>query len=262
MTFEEMLDEILKSEGGYNPADGKAADGTPIPSYAGVLQTTYNWWLRVRANSVDFCGGPPPPDVRALELRPDVVTEFYRWWIWERSGAADVPAWFAYMLADWYVQSGGHAIKPLQKRAGCDVDGAWGPGTKAAVGAMLEGVEKETESNPHADNDLVRWYDQVRRDFMKRVLPENLLPGVLARCDKVLRITLEKVEANDALAVPKTLDVAEEADFKDVSWQSHRSEELICDEPDEVPPEEPLVSDRLASIEQKLDQVLEKLNVL
>ena len=75
----------------------------------------------------------------------------------------DVPSWFSYMLADFYTQSGGWAIKILQKKAGVDEDGAWGPNTKQAVGAMFDKLEAEIEANPHADNEFVRWYDSESR---------------------------------------------------------------------------------------------------
>jgi len=253
MSFEEMLEEILKSEGGYNPSDGTAPDGSRIPSYAGVLQTTYDWFLELRGGSLIN----PPGAVRELANREDIIKAFYRWWIWERSGAADVPEWFAYMLADWYVQSGGHAIKPLQQRAECDVDGAWGPNTKRAVGQMFEALAGEIASDPHADNDFVRWYDNERRDFMKRVLPDNLIKGVLARCDKVLRITLEKVEKNDTLSQPKTIDLEMEAvrlpfrsrKIKDVMRSAGQPEKSA--EPDE--------GSRFDRLEKLLGAILEKL---
>ena len=146
MTYEDIIDEILESEGAeVNEADGKDKDGNPIPSKFGVLQTTLNWFHRVKDSAI-------PTSV--YDLTDANAREFYQWWVGERSGAKEVPSWLSYMLADFYTQSGGWAIKILQKKAGVDEDGAWGPNTKQAVGAMFDKLEAEIEANPHADNEF------------------------------------------------------------------------------------------------------------
>ena len=196
MTYEDIIDEIFESEGSeVNEADGKDKDGNPIPSKFGVLQTTLNWFHRVKDSAI-------PTSV--YDLTDENAREFYQWWVGERSGAKDVPSWFSYMLADFYTQSGGWAIKILQKKAGVDEDGAWGPNTKQAVSDMFAKLEAEIEANPHADNEFVRWYDSERRYFI-RSLKRDDEKGIMARLDKVFRITLEQVEKNDTLPVARPI---------------------------------------------------------
>ena len=209
MTYEDIIDEILESEGAeVNEADGKDKDGNPIPSKFGVLQTTLNWFHRVKDSAI-------PTSV--YDLTDANAREFYQWWVGERSGAKEVPSWLSYMLADFYTQSGGWAIKILQKKAGVDEDGAWGPNTKQAVGAMFDKLEAEIEANPHADNEFVRWYDSERRYFI-RSLKRDDEKGIMARLDKVLRITLEQVEKNDTLPVTRPIvDIEIPEEFQSVA---------------------------------------------
>ena len=209
MTYEGIIDEILESEGAeVNEADGKDRDGNPIPSKFGVLQTTLNWFHRVNDSAI-------PTSV--YDLTDENAREFYQWWVGERSGAKDVPSWFSYMLADFYTQSGGWAIKILQKKAGVDEDGAWGPNTKQAVGAMFAKLDAEIETNPHADNEFVRWFDSERRYFI-RSLKRDDEKGIMARLDKVFRITLEQVEKNDTLPTAKPIvDIEIPEEFQSVA---------------------------------------------
>lgn len=215
MTYEDIIDEILESEGAeVNEADGKDKDGNPIPSKYGVLQTTLNWFHRVKTSDI-------PTSV--YDLTGDHARAFYQWWVGERSGANDVPSWFSYMLADFYTQSGGWAIKILQKKAGVDEDGAWGPNTKQAVGAMFADLDAEIEANPHADNEFVRWYDSERRYFI-RSLKRDDEKGIMARLDKVLRITLEQVEKNDTLPVTRPIvDIEIPEEFQSVTIEPSRT---------------------------------------
>ena len=216
MTYEDIIDEIFESEGSeVNEADGKDKDGNPIPSKFGVLQTTLNWFHRVKDSAI-------PTSV--YDLTAENAREFYQWWVGERSGAMDVPSWFSYMLADFYTQSGGWAIKILQKKAGVDEDGAWGPNTKQAVSDMFAKLEAEIETNPHADNEFVRWYDSERRYFI-RSLKRDDEKGIMARLDKVFRITLEQVEKNDTLPVARPIvDIEIPEEFQSVATESPRKE--------------------------------------
>ena len=215
MTYEDIIDEILESEGAeVNEADGTDKDGNPVPSKYGVLQTTLNWFHRVKPSDI-------PASV--YDLTDDHARVFYQWWVGERSGAMDVPSWFSYMLADFYTQSGGWAIKILQKRVGVDEDGAWGPNTKQAVQAMFIELEAETQENPHADNEFVRWFDSERRYFI-RSLKRDDEKGIMARLDKVLRITLEMVEKNDTLPTAKPIvDIEVPEEFRSVTTEPPRT---------------------------------------
>ena len=219
--FIDIADEIWVSEGdALNPADGKDKDGNPIPSYLGILQTTYEWYKRLK--SLDDNPSYPKSVTEfgdlTIEHRRAIFYEIVHWWTWERSGASDIytmAPWFAGMVADWYMQSGGHAIKPIQRKAGCaDVDGHWGPNTAKKVDTMLVTLNEVVDAGDvFADNEFVKWYDHQRRSFLMELiadgkLPDSLRAGLHARCDKALRIALEKVEGNDnaQLSVPKTID--------------------------------------------------------
>ena len=216
MTYEDIIDEILESEGAeVNEADGKDKDENPIPSKYGVLQTTLNWFHRVKNSAI-------PTSV--YDLTDENAREFYQWWVGERSGAMDVPSWFSYMLADFYTQSGGWAIKILQKKAGVDEDGAWGPNTKKAVSAMFDKLDAALETNPHADNEFVRWFDSERRDFI-RSLKRDDEKGIMARLDKVLRITMEQVEKNDTLPTAKPIvDIEIPEEFQSVAPEPRQTD--------------------------------------
>ena len=69
---------------------------------------------------------------------------------------------------------------------------------------MFAKLEAEIEANPHADNEFVRWYDSERRYFI-RSLKRDDEKGIMARLDKVFRITLEQVEKNDTLPVARPI---------------------------------------------------------
>ena len=224
ITLHTLIDEVYASEGGnrsdmgYVENDGPNAKGEYHPSKAGVLQPTFDWFCRVKQKQTK----------PVKELTKDEIYEFYHWWIGERSGAVDVPSWFSYALGDWYVQSGGHAIKPLQELAGVTVDGAWGPNTASAVNAYIkENIEDKLADDPHADNEFINWYIEQRREFI-RSLKRSDEKGIMARIDKVLRISLEQVEANDTLSVPKTFDLEEE-------MQSHAIMETTTQPPADAP---------------------------
>ena len=207
-----------------------------------MLQTTLNWFHRVKDSAI-------PTSV--YDLTDENAREFYQWWVGERSGAKEVPSWLSYMLADFYTQSGGWAIKILQKKAGVDEDGAWGPNTKQAISAMFDKLETEIEANPHADNEFVRWYDSERRYFI-RSLKRDDEKGIMARLDKVLRITLEQVEKNDTLPVTRPIvDIEIPEEFQSVAPE---------------PPQPEPVSDRLPYhtyfVQEDDDDIDSKLNAL
>ena len=159
---------ILKQEGGWNPSD---------PSYRGVYKPTWDWFRESHASY--------PADVRDLEARPELVDEFYHWYIYElRSGVSEVPDWFRLMLADWWTTSMSAAIRPLQQWSGAVVDGVWGTHTEMAV------VRKFGEL---ADKDgFARWYTKQRKSFY---LDHGYGEGsdLIRRTDIVLAETLKRI---------------------------------------------------------------------
>ena len=136
---------ILKEEGGYNPDD---------PSYEGVYQPTWDQFRKIKSDR------NYPSHVKDLMDKPELVQEFYHWYLYElRSGVSVVPGWFKLMLADFWTTSMSQAIRPLQARAGVDIDGVWGHNTEYAVMQMF---------NSLGDNvGFARWYTDNRKEFYR-----------------------------------------------------------------------------------------------
>ena len=274
--FIKIADEVWQSEGDkLVPDDGKDKDGNPVPSYLGILQTTWEWFLELKELKGTYPDSVTEFGDLSIEHRKALFYNFMHWWAWERSGAAGVYGiadWFAYMLADWYVQSGGWAIKSLQKKAGLvgkDVDGSWGPTTSKAVYDLLHDVLEATKTDPFADNDFVKWYDSERRGFLLGLIdagkqPEAHRAGFNARCDKILRITLEKVETNDegSLSVAKTIDISEEPDIIEIPIRESPPKQL-APKPSEPVEQSPILEEltqKTTSIAEKFQLTDEKLS--
>ena len=120
-------------EGGYNPHD---------PSYAGVLQDTYDKWT----------GKPPdaPSDVKDLARRPDVVNAFYHWYL---DTQTFIPPLFtrndglAYMYNDFAIHAGGAKAKMVYD--------------KMIIKLRGQGITMAT------DLDLMMTYDAAKRDYYR-----------------------------------------------------------------------------------------------
>lgn len=190
---------ILEQEGGYNPLD---------PSYEGVYQPTWAWF-RESTNQTQA-----PENVTDLQGRPELVISFYNWYLYElRSGIPDVPEWFRLMLADFWVTSMSHAIKPLQLWTGIKQNGIWGPKTRAAVTAKLARLSDKA--------DFARKYTAQRKQFYSSHGYGDSHP-LMARAELVLAETLKQLHGTNLIvnrsieeqdmrvhAAPKELSVEE-----------------------------------------------------
>lgn len=248
MTLDDIIEEVIISEGGnrddlgWVEKDGPNAKGEYHNSLSGVLNPTYQWWLQKKR----LVGYPESvAELREHAGVKDIIREFYRWWIGERSGAVDLPQWFQYPVADWFVQSGGHAIKPLQERVGVHVDGAWGPNTSKAVNEYLADLESKLEEDPYLDNEFIGWYIEERRKFI-RSLDHPQEKGIMARIDKVYAIAIRAVENNDTLAVPKTYHPDDEIEV---------DEKVSVSEPDGSPDTSKEFASRLNNLELSVSNI-------
>ena len=120
-------------EGGYNPHD---------PSYAGVLQDTYDKWTGKPQDA--------PSDVKDLARRPDVVNAFYHWYL---DTQTFIPPLFtrndglAYMYNDFAIHAGGGKAKMVYD--------------KMIIKLRGQGITMAT------DLDLMMTYDAAKRDYCR-----------------------------------------------------------------------------------------------
>jgi lysozyme family protein len=121
--FLRALPFVLQWEGGYvdDPDDPGGATNK------GITQGTYDDW---RAS----CQLDPQP----VKFISDCdVSTIYRRRYWEAAHCDELPCDFDIAVFDTAVNMGKRrAIRFLQKAAGCEADGMWGPVTKAAVGSL------------------------------------------------------------------------------------------------------------------------------
>ena len=165
---------ILLQEGGFNPND---------PSYEGVYQPTYDWFLEVKQIA------DAPRYVRDLQDRIDIVHRFYEWYLYDlNSGVSVSPDWFQLMLSDFWVTSMSAALRPLQRWAGVEVDGVWGPHTEAAVMLMFDTLEDKPK--------FARWYTDQRKAFY-RSHGYGESHGLIARADIVEAHTLMQLHIDE-----------------------------------------------------------------
>ena len=118
--FDRALARVLVYEGGYSNTAGDPGG----PTMKGITQATYNSW-RARL-------GLQAVPVRTIPDK-DVAT-IYKQDYWDRIEADDLPPGVDFCMFDAAVNSGvGGATKWAQAVSGTNVDGDWGPKTKAAV---------------------------------------------------------------------------------------------------------------------------------
>lgn len=209
--FEAFVDKVKKSEGlAWNKDSTEGAHG----SYCGITYDAFQEYL-----AWSECGFPEfkhssfgatsPTDA---ELH--VIADFYDWYLHIRYKLSCIPDWLIYPVADWTIQSGSHAIKPLQRAAGIDVDGVIGPNTAKALSELFTEIENDPDHD--ADANFVNMYCDARKAFMTDWLNrtgnmERLGKGIYARLKKIRNIALtlcEDDEAADDLKLP-TGDVEE-----------------------------------------------------
>jgi lysozyme family protein len=124
--FETSLPFVLRWEGGFvdNPADPGGRTNR------GVTQKVYDRWRQEQ--------NLPPRDVKLLD-EPEMQA-IYRAGYWVPGHCAELISPLDLVEFDTAVNMGvGRAIRFLQKAAGCQVDGAFGRGTRDALEACDQG---------------------------------------------------------------------------------------------------------------------------
>ena len=228
-TRKQVLDLILKSEGGLNEDEPEHVGGV---SYAGITQQAYDGWLARTA----FAGASK--SVRDLGDRPTVIHAFYedyfdRYHVWE------LPECLQYIFADFVVNAGSAAVKIIQRFVGVDDDGSWGSGTSKAVAEWKDSVEAGIAIDANADNDLItRFHEQkiAHYEHLAEANPDKYgryLSGWKRRANNVLG-DLSRYFENDE-ATPKAHDeddvMLQEAKTGQVSieYESLSDAELIVE---------------------------------
>ena len=219
--FDAFFESVKQKEGLAWNRDATEGEGG---SYCGVTRESFNEFVQydtvTHNNYPDFAHSDFSKNA---ERDNEVLYEFYKWYILTRYKLDCIPDWLIYAVADWSIQSGAHAIKPLQERAGLtgrDVDGLIGSGTLKALEEMFSGVEGELADDPDADADFVNWYCDKRKEFMTNWLNksgnmEKLGKGIYARLKKVRNLTLLQCESDDddIVDIPKKIDDTESAEI-------------------------------------------------
>ena len=141
-TRKQVLDLILKSEGGLNEDEPEHVGGV---SYAGITQQAYTAWVNQNMYA-------HPKSVRDIADKPEIIHAFYedyfdRYHVWE------LPECLQYIFADFVVNAGSAAVKIIQRFVGVDDDGSWGSGTSKAVAEWKGSVEAGIAIDANADND-------------------------------------------------------------------------------------------------------------
>jgi lysozyme family protein len=153
--FHSSLPFVLQWEGGFvnHPADPGGATNK------GVTQKVYDGW---RARQ-----GQPPRTVRLIEEAEVHAIYHADYWIPPRCDVLERQ--LDLVQFDTAVNMGvGRAVRLLQKAAGCDVDGAFGPGTQQAVEACTPG-------------DLLTGYCDAREAYYRLLVARNAKLGVFLK---------------------------------------------------------------------------------
>lgn len=133
--FKEAIKIMLSHEGGYANVTGDAGGET----YQGISRNNWpNWrgWVIIDKNK-------PLKYNQVLKDKHlnDLVEVFYYEHFWKPiQGDRINDQRIANFLFDWYVNSGYHAIKALQRLVNAVPDGVLGPKTIAAINAAGEGL--------------------------------------------------------------------------------------------------------------------------
>lgn len=145
--FQEALVLTLRFEGGFSDHPSDPGGRT----MRGVTERVYHAWLRGQGLPLR-----PVRDIKEWELEG-----IYSGRYWNPSRAAELPAPADLLQFDCAVNCGvGRAVRLLQSAAGTDVDGAFGPMTRAAV----------READPHWLADAMLW---EREQHYRRITGEN-----------------------------------------------------------------------------------------
>lgn len=165
MTQDKIIELIIGSEKGLNEQEPVSVGGV---SYDGVTQKTYDAYLpRIRETVPQA-----PQSVRDLDTRPPIVEKFYELYLGDFH-VWILPEFLQYIYGDFVVNAGAAAVKIIQRLAGCDVDGVFGPGTRAAVKAWAEQVNARLKNDASIDNDLIMEFHAQKLEHYDKLVAAN-----------------------------------------------------------------------------------------
>ena len=150
-----------------------------------------------------------------LEIRIDIVKAFYTDYFLKHH-AELLPECLQFIHLDFATNAGYTANKVIQKMIGFvgdEVDGILGSGSRARMQEFTEDFEKRIQSDPFADNELIKEYDALKREhyhYLAEKDPVKHGPNLqtwLMRCDKVLAELQEYFD--DPAPTPSAVDEEE-----------------------------------------------------
>lgn len=142
--WQKAYEDVLRNEGGYS--DQKFDRGGR--TMQGITEDVYREWT-----------GDPHASVR--NITQDEIQQIYKGQYWDAIHADELPPKVAYQLFDFYVNSGGWAVKRLQRIVGATEDGVIGPNTKAAINNYVQ---------QYGEDALAKEILDARADFIGKVL--------------------------------------------------------------------------------------------
>ncbi|PHJ51671.1 hypothetical protein VF04_36720 [Nostoc linckia z7] len=169
--FDAAIDFILKWEGGYGEDE---VDLGGLQTYRGISRKhNPNWagWKIIDQRK--------PKQWQIYQDLEDDVKSFYKKHYWDAIKADGIcNDKIAAFMFDWYVNSGGHAVKAVQRIVGTTQDGILGNQTLHAInnynGALYEPLrmarisfyKKIVKDKPAQNKFLIGWLNRVN-DFDK-----------------------------------------------------------------------------------------------
>ena len=205
MTKQDVIDLILKSEGGLNEQEPESVGGV---SYAGITQKAYAaYFPHIQPHIPDA-----PASVRGIVERGDVIDAFYELYLSDFD-VWILPDFLQYMYADFVVNAGGAAVKIVQRLSGCNADGVFGSGTRAAVIAWTEQVNARLATDESVDNSLIMEFHAQKLEHYDRLVAANpekfgkFHKGWIRRANHVLSQLQEYFETDEP--TPSAMDEAD-----------------------------------------------------
>ena len=167
--FERWFDHILKVEGQVLSVDTN--DARVCVGVNEAYHPDLPFWSTLESVKP----GEQKPVTNHLLLRE--IKEFYRDEFWDRPVCRFFIPWpdLRFNVADCYVRTGYGRIRvTIQRWAGCDVDGKWGPGTRQAVKDYLAATDEFAANNAFCDVRQAMLDEEVAKSPTKRAMAAGL----------------------------------------------------------------------------------------